>query len=167
MTPVAGDTTHTFTATANSGSGKNTIGIAGSFAMNLVSDRTEAYVPATAQVAAGTGDVTVTRHEHDHGPGQGHREGHDDLGQLGRHGGSGSSNVGVGASVALNLLLTNVTRAEIVDGAGAHRRPRRHDPAPRPPASPARAPARRTPRRSAPTPRPAPRARSPSARRSR
>ena len=39
-------------------------------------------------------------------------------GGTGGSGGSGGSNsVGVGASVALNLLLTNLTRAEVVDGA--------------------------------------------------
>ncbi|WP_367889442.1 hypothetical protein [Humibacter ginsenosidimutans] len=107
MTNVGGDTTHTFAVEADAGAGSKDIGVAGAVALNLVTDNTEAYVPGTAVVYAGTGDVALTA--------QNVRTDSATAKADASLGGGGK--VGVGASVAINVLTTNVTRAEVVDGA--------------------------------------------------
>src|SRR6185437_1191911 len=59
MTNVAGDATHAFAAESISGAGSAGVGVAGSFALNYVLDKTEGVVESGAVVAAGTGDVSV------------------------------------------------------------------------------------------------------------
>ncbi|MGN6127474.1 MAG: beta strand repeat-containing protein, partial [Humibacter sp.] len=107
MTNVAGDTTHTFTVEADAGAGSQNIGVAGAVALNLVTDHTEAYVPGTAVVGAGTGDVSLVA--------QNLRTDSAKAKADASIGGGGK--VGVGASVAINVLTDNVTRAEVEDGA--------------------------------------------------
>jgi hypothetical protein len=59
MTNVSGDTKHVMGATSTSGAGSTGVGVAGSLALNIVNDHTTAIVPTGANVAAGTGAVTV------------------------------------------------------------------------------------------------------------
>jgi LPXTG-motif cell wall-anchored protein len=107
MTAVGADSTHTFSAEADAGAGSQDIGVAGAVALNLVTDTTEAFVPGTAVIGAGSGDVTLsaTNLRADSAKAKA------DAASL------GSGKVGVGASVAINVLTTNVTRAEVADGA--------------------------------------------------
>ncbi|QTV78939.1 hypothetical protein KAE78_06970 [Microbacterium sp. NIBRBAC000506063] len=64
MTDVDGDTTHTFSAEASSGAGSGNVGVAGSFALNVTDTITEAFIPSSAVVSAGTGDVTLRAENH-------------------------------------------------------------------------------------------------------
>ena len=107
MTNVGGDTTHTFGVDAIAGAGSGNVGVAGAVAINIVSDTTEAIVAAGAVVSAGTGNITLIA--------QNLRA--DVAAALGDAAlGSGTS-IGVGASVALNVLTTNITEAEVANGA--------------------------------------------------
>ena len=56
----ANSPTDAFTATTQSGAGGGKIGIAGSVAINIVNDTTEALISPSAAVNAGGGDVTMT-----------------------------------------------------------------------------------------------------------
>ncbi|WP_345762181.1 beta strand repeat-containing protein [Diaminobutyricibacter sp. McL0608] len=107
MTALAADTTHTFTVEADAGAGSKKVGIAGALALNLVTDNTEAYIPGSAVVAAGSGDISLMA--------QNLRS--DSAKALADASIGGGGTVGVGASVAINVLTTNVTRAEVMDGA--------------------------------------------------
>src|SRR4029077_2172088 len=55
MTNVGGDATHAFAAESISGAGSAGVGVAGSFALNYVLDKTEAVVKGGAGGAAGRG----------------------------------------------------------------------------------------------------------------
>ena len=95
--------THSLSAKATSGAGAQTVGVAGSFALNIVDNRTEAVIQTGADVDAGSGAVTLQAENiTDHSVEATSATGGD---------------VGVGASVALNILDMNITRAEIMDGA--------------------------------------------------
>ncbi len=107
MTSLGADTTHTFTVEADAGAGSKKIGVAGALALNIVTDNTEAYVPGSAVVAAGTGDISLIA--------QNLRS--DSAKALADASIGGGGTVGVGASIAINVLTTNVTRAEVMDGA--------------------------------------------------
>ena len=105
MTNVAGDTTHTIKAIAKSGAGSDKTGIAGALGLNIVNgNHTEATVSGGATVNAGTGNITLraTNTESDTATGTATAE---------------AGETGVGVSIALNILLASVTRAEIEDGA--------------------------------------------------
>ncbi|MFA5028798.1 MAG: hypothetical protein WC713_13085, partial [Candidatus Methylomirabilota bacterium] len=98
------ETTHSFRADAQSGAGASKVGVAGSLAINIVTNHTEALIQSGATVAAGSGDVVLraVNTENDSAKAASKVSGGD---------------VGVGASIALNVLAVNVTRAEIEDTA--------------------------------------------------
>jgi hypothetical protein len=107
MTDVDGDTTHTFSAIAQSGAGSDDIGVAGSFAMNLVTASTEAFIPSAATVSAGNGDIALRAVNYRSDTATATADA-----SLGKNG-----TAGIGAAVAINPILGNITRAEIEDGA--------------------------------------------------
>ena len=106
MTHLGGDSTSSFDAEAHSGAGSSDVGVAGSVALNIISDQTTAIVYGHTVVSAGTGDVTVLA---------------ENLTEANASAISdatgGSSSVGVGASVALNILTPMHTYAQVQDGA--------------------------------------------------
>ncbi len=109
MTPVGTgtpDTTHTTSATSTSGaSNASSVGVAGSFAMNLVANRTTATVGGAVTLSP-TGDVTVgaTSTEADTAAAKAKASGTSDA-------------VGVGASISLNILTPSTVSATVSDGA--------------------------------------------------
>ena len=106
MTTVGTDTTHDFSAIANAGAGSQDVGVAGAVALNIVFDSTEAWIPSTATVDFGTGDVQVAAENR-----------RTDTAKAKADAKGGGSSTGVGASVAINVIADDVTRAEIEDGA--------------------------------------------------
>ncbi|MBV1719790.1 MAG: hypothetical protein KMY51_07260 [Desulfomicrobium sp.] len=92
--------THSFSADAQSGAGASKVGVAGSLALNIVTNHTEAVIKSGATVAAGSGDVVLMAVNTQN----------DSVKAASKVSGG---NVGVGASIALNVLPVNVTRAEI------------------------------------------------------
>src|SRR5205814_728003 len=102
VTDVDGDTTNTFDAEATSGASGGKIGVAGSVAINAITSNTsEAVIQSGAVVLAGTGDVIVAAANTSEATAKALP-----LGE-----GVTGGNVGVGASISLNLLLGNTTRA--------------------------------------------------------
>lgn len=106
MTNVGGDTTNTFAAEAKAGAGGGKVGIAGALALNLIDVSSMAGIHAGAAVNAGGGDVEVTAQSNSSTTASALPDGPASGGQ-----------VGVGASVALNLFSQDLTRAEIGDNA--------------------------------------------------
>ena len=104
MTNVEGDLTHTFTSTAASGAGSDDIGVAGSFALNVTTGVSEALIPSSAIVTAGTGDVSLRAENYR-------------ADTVTAKADAKAGKVGIGAAIAINPVLENVTRAEIEDGA--------------------------------------------------
>jgi hypothetical protein len=96
--------THSFSANAQSGAGASNVGVAGSLALNIVTNHTEAVIKSGATVAAGSGDVVLRAVNTQN----------DAVKAASKVSGG---NVGVGASIALNVLPVDVTRAEIEDTA--------------------------------------------------
>jgi hypothetical protein len=98
--------TNTFMATATSGAGGTTVGVAGSFALNNVTDNSSsAILPAGASVDAMGGDVAVLASDQA------------TIGATANAAVTGTGKVGVGASVALVLAKSNTADAEVQDGA--------------------------------------------------
>ena len=97
-----GDGTSNLVATSTSGGSGGKVGISGSFALNYVTTVTEAVIKSGAIVNAGKGDISLiaTSLEVDDVTATSKAEG---------------GTVGVGASIGLNLLLTNPVRAEVED----------------------------------------------------
>uniref|UniRef100_UPI0032217262 beta strand repeat-containing protein n=1 Tax=Microbacterium sp. TaxID=51671 RepID=UPI0032217262 len=106
MTAVGSDRSHDFSAIANAGAGSPDVGVAGAVALNIVTDRTEAWIPSSAVVDFGTGDVVVAAENL-----------RTDTAKAKADAKGGGSSTGVGASVAINVIAVNLTRAEIEDGA--------------------------------------------------
>ena len=107
MRNVSGNTQHFVSADAYAGASKaSSVGIAGALALNIVLHTTEAVVPAGANVTLNGGAVTLNAasDEKDIAKASGKQEG----------GGS----VGIGAAVAINILVPTLVRAEAEDGAG-------------------------------------------------
>ena len=104
MTVSGDDTTHTLSAQTIAGAGSANIGIAGSVPVNIVSNRTEAYAPQGADVTATGGDVSFVAESNQESICQATATVTD------------AGDVGVGASVAVNVLTPTITRAEIEDG---------------------------------------------------
>src|SRR5262249_48731969 len=96
----------TFRAEAVSGAGAKEVGVAGSLAVNVVHNTTEATLDATARLTYGLGAVTLTAQEASQGTATA-RPTED---------GTTGSEVGVGASVAVHVAH-NTTRAEVESGA--------------------------------------------------
>ncbi|MFL5862259.1 MAG: hypothetical protein ACJ780_16000, partial [Solirubrobacteraceae bacterium] len=119
---------HQFQAVSTSGASDGTsVVIAGSLAMNIVSqNHTEAVVKAGSEVTAGADDVTVTAtsNETDTANAKATADGASEKKSSDSGGGTGDgskdesgNSVGVGASVALNILTDDVVRAEVEDTA--------------------------------------------------
>ncbi len=104
----SGDATHTFSATAMSGAGASDVGVAGALAINIVKNRTEALVKSGAAVIIAGGDVELTATN---------TATYTASAQPTTTGGASGSDVGVGASLALNIAADTMTRAEIEDAA--------------------------------------------------
>lgn len=106
MTNVGGDATNTFAAEAKAGAGGGKVGIAGALALNLIDVSGTAGIHSGAAVNAGGGNVEVTAQSNSSTTASALPEGPASGGQ-----------VGVGASVALNLFSQDLTLAEIGDNA--------------------------------------------------
>ncbi|MDP2375510.1 hypothetical protein, partial [Reyranella sp.] len=111
MTDVDGDTSHAFGASATSGASGGSIGVAGSFALNVADSRGTAQIKDGATVTlSGTADVNLAA------------ENTSDSTVIAKADSKVGGSVGVGASVALNISNAT-TVAEVSDGvllAGAH-----------------------------------------------
>ena len=108
--PATGDlfrlAEHDVAAEAESGAGgdKDTLSLAGSVAINIVSNHTEAIVPAGATVSAGTGDVTLKTLSNEEDTAKADSD-------------AKSGKVGIGASVSVQVLNDYIVRSAIEDGA--------------------------------------------------
>lgn len=107
MTDVGGDTTNTIAAEAKSGAGASNVGIAASLALNLADTSSKALIESGAGVDAG-GAVALTA-ENDSKITASAAPTTD--------GGATGGKVGIGASVALNLI-TAASQAQIATNAG-------------------------------------------------
>lgn len=99
---LVADGTSTLVASSTSGGGGGKVGISGSFALNFVTTTTEAVIKAGAVINAGKGDISLSASSNEV----------DDVASKSKAEGG---TVGVGASIGLNLLLTNPVRAEVED----------------------------------------------------
>ena len=105
MTNVSGDLTHSIDAEADSGAtGDTKVSLAGALAINIVHNTTEAVVPSGSHLAIGSGNITLKAQSTE-----------EETANATSTAKGGS--VGVGASVALNILTSTTTRAEVEDGA--------------------------------------------------
>ncbi len=100
---------NSFTASATSGAGgkKATAGVAGSVAVNIVSDTSQALIETGASVAAGAGNVSLTSVNNSADTA---------TAVPATNSGVSASNVGVGGSLALNII-SDTTDSEVEDGA--------------------------------------------------
>ena len=96
---------------SGAGGDKDTLSVAGSVAINIVSNDTEAVVPAGATVSAGTGDVTLKTLSNEEDAAKADSD-------------AKSGKVGIGASVSVQVLNDNTVRSAIEDGATVLRRRR-------------------------------------------
>ncbi|WP_183023997.1 leukotoxin LktA family filamentous adhesin [Variovorax sp. UMC13] len=95
MTDVAGDRQHDIEAKAESGAGGSKVGIAASLALNLANTASQALVGERATLQAGGGDVSLTAEDRVKAVAQALPT---------TTGGASGGSVGVGVSVALNLI---------------------------------------------------------------
>src|SRR5215203_4846896 len=95
---------HDVSAEAKSGAGSDKVSIAGALALNIVSSHTRALVGAGASVAAGTGNVSIRAKSNEEETADAASD-------------AKGGTVGIGASVALNILDDRITRAEVVNAA--------------------------------------------------
>lgn len=107
MTNVGGDTTNTIAAEAKSGAGASNVGIAASLALNLSDTSSKALIKSGAGVDAG-GAVTLTAEDDSKNTATAAPT---------TDGGATGGKVGIGASVALNLI-TSVSQAQVASNAG-------------------------------------------------
>ena len=107
MTDVAGDTTNTFDAQAQSGAGGSKVGIAASLALNVIDTSGKALIKSGASIDAG-GDLNMTAEDFSKTTGNAAPT---------TTGGATGGKVGIGASVALNLI-DSAAQAQIGAGAG-------------------------------------------------
>ncbi|MCK4626137.1 MAG: hypothetical protein KAV00_12545, partial [Phycisphaerae bacterium] len=94
------DSVSTFKAEAVSGAGAQDVGVAGSFALNLVDNPSEAFIASGASVALTGGDVDLSATSNSSNTASAKSKAEVE------------GDVGVGASVALNIADHNITRAE-------------------------------------------------------
>ena len=90
------DTQNEYRAEAISGAGAEDVGVAGALAVNLVDRRTAAYIKDNATAETGGGSVTVSASDRSI----------DVAKALPSGDGTSGSDVGIGASVALNVVLS-------------------------------------------------------------
>ena len=102
--PVGNSTVNEFTADATSGAGKADVGVAGALGLNIITNRSLATIAGGATVSTGDHGLSVlaTSNEADTAAATSETK---------------SKKVGVGASVALNILTTGETISTIDDGA--------------------------------------------------
>ena len=96
-----------FTAMAFSGNGGANIGVTGALAINVAGDTAQAAILGSASVNAGSGDVTLTAAD---------SVGATSSAMPTSDSPTSSGKVGIGASVALNIINETVT-AQLADGA--------------------------------------------------
>ena len=101
-----GDTTSTFGAEATSGAGSGDVGVAGSLGLNIVDHSSVATVANGAAVNVGNGDISIEAENRSESTAK----------ALPAEGGTSGAKVGIGASVALNIIA-NESRAELANGA--------------------------------------------------
>ncbi|HXF68056.1 MAG TPA: leukotoxin LktA family filamentous adhesin, partial [Burkholderiales bacterium] len=101
-----GDTTSSFGAEAKSGGGSSNVGVAGSLGLNVVDHASVAQIESGAVVNAGTGDVRIEAENRSESGAK----------ALPAEGGASGAKIGIGASVAVNVVA-NEARAELADGA--------------------------------------------------
>ena len=94
MGVVGEDKTDTFDTEATSGAGGGKIGVAGSLALTVATVSSEATMADGAHVSAGTGDLSMTAEANSVST----------VKALPSHGGGEGGKVGIGASVAINIL---------------------------------------------------------------
>ena len=107
MTDVGGDTTNTIAAEAKSGAGASNVGIAASLALNLSDTSGKALIKSGAGADAG-GAVTLTAEDDSKSTATAAPT---------TDGGATGGKVGIGASVALNLI-TSTSQAQVGANAG-------------------------------------------------
>ena len=107
MTDVGGDTTNTIAAEAKSGAGASNVGIAASLALNLSDTSGKALIKSGAGVDAG-GAVMLTAEDDSKSTATAAPT---------MDGGATGGKVGIGASVALNLI-TSASQAQVASNAG-------------------------------------------------
>ncbi|MDP3379462.1 MAG: hypothetical protein Q8S53_13945, partial [Brevundimonas sp.] len=100
------DAINIFSNSATSGAGATDVGVAGSFSVNIIDTQASATLTAGAQVNLGGGSLTLTADNSTEVSGEALPSG---------DGATGGS-VGVGASVALNIVANRAV-AEVADGA--------------------------------------------------
>ena len=97
---------HEVLAKANAGAGKTDVGIAGAVAINIVlNDQTQALVGAGTHATLSSANVTVKAQANELDLAKSDTQAED------------AKSVGVGAAVALNVLTSTETRAEVENGA--------------------------------------------------
>src|SRR5207253_2689849 len=94
QTNVSGDTTNRFGAEATSGAGGGSVGVAGSFALNIVNIETTGGIRSGATVNAGAGSVLLGAASKSESITK----------ALPAGGGASGSSVGIGASFALSIV---------------------------------------------------------------
>ena len=99
------DKTDTLSAEATSGAGGGKTGVAGSFALNVASVSSNATIATGASVSAGAGDLELTAEA----------DSTDTAKALPSKDGASGGKVGIGASVALNIVQQQA-HAEVADG---------------------------------------------------
>ncbi len=104
-----GTPANSFTASATSGGGgkKATVGVAGSVAINIVTDTSQALVETGASVTAGGGNVSLTSMNN---------AADTATAAPATTSGASSSQVGVGGSLGLSII-SDITESEVQDGA--------------------------------------------------
>jgi hypothetical protein len=95
-----------FEASATSGAAGTSVGVAGSLAINIVTDRSEALIETGASVNAGGGDVGLSSLNNST----------DTASAMPSAGGATGGSVGIGASLGLNII-TDTTESEVENGA--------------------------------------------------
>ena len=105
----AGTPMNSFTASATSGAGgkKATVGVAGSVAINIVKDTSQALIETGTSVTAGGGDVSLTSVNNSADTA---------TAVPSTTSGPSGTSVGVGGSLALNII-SDTTQSEVQDGA--------------------------------------------------
>jgi hypothetical protein len=102
-----GTPVNAISASATSGAGGTKVGVAGSVAINIVNDTSQALIETGASVAAGGGDVALTSLNN----------ATDTASAVpATDSGASGGKVGIGASLALNII-SDTTQSEIQDGA--------------------------------------------------
>ncbi|MDZ4169923.1 MAG: hypothetical protein U1E26_09770, partial [Coriobacteriia bacterium] len=107
MADVAGERVHASSAEATSGASGGKVGVAGSLPINIIENHTRAVIESGAVVACGSGDIILSAQSFESNIAS----------ASANTTASPSGKLGVGASIALNVITPAETRAEVEDGA--------------------------------------------------